>query len=266
MFEIGKVYNRSADLHSVYGGQRQGGISTPSTHSIIFLFTGESGEHFGYYDGWDDDGIFLFTGEGQQGDMAFVRGNLAIRDHAQSGKSLYLFQSLGKGQGYRHVGEFVCASWEFRNGADVDGQQRKIIVFHLVPVTDVADSKTIALSTSSIDELRTNAYDAATAAISASESDAKRIVYVRSEAVRRYVLARSNGICESCKKPSPFNRTNGTPYLEPHHTRRVSDGGPDHPRWVGAVCPNCHSEIHFGENGQAKNSELEKYLGTQEQQ
>src|ERR1700746_1774493 len=22
--------------------------------------------------------------------------------------------------------------------------------------------------------------------------------------------------------------------------RRLSDGGPDHPRWVVAVCPNCH--------------------------
>jgi 5-methylcytosine-specific restriction enzyme A len=97
---------------------------------------------------------------------------------------------------------------------------------------------------------------AATEAAAAAEVDAKKIVYQRSKAVRAYVLARANGSCESCHEPAPFARKDGTPYLEPHHTRRVSDGGPDHPRWVGGICPNCHTEIHFGKDGAAKNSAL----------
>jgi hypothetical protein len=36
--------------------------------------------------------------------------------------------------------------------------------------------------------------------------------------------------------------------LEPHHIRRLGDGGPDDPRFMGAVCPNCHREIHHGDN------------------
>jgi hypothetical protein len=50
-FELGRTYNRRDDIHARFGGQRQGGISTPSGVPYIFLFTGESGEQYGY--GWD---------------------------------------------------------------------------------------------------------------------------------------------------------------------------------------------------------------------
>ena len=103
MFEVGEVYNRRADIHGPYGGQWQGGISTPSRWPLIFLFTGESGEQYGYEDGWDENGVFLYTGEGQVGKMEFVRGNRAIRDHALDDKDLHLFQSLSKGEGYREL-------------------------------------------------------------------------------------------------------------------------------------------------------------------
>ncbi len=71
MFVLGNTYKRS-DLHQKYGGQEQGGISTPSRHSFIMLFTGEQGQQYGYRDGWSEDGLFPYTGEGQRGDMPFV--------------------------------------------------------------------------------------------------------------------------------------------------------------------------------------------------
>ena len=40
-FVVGQVYNRHRDLHGHYGGQQQGGISTPAGYSLVFLFTGE---------------------------------------------------------------------------------------------------------------------------------------------------------------------------------------------------------------------------------
>jgi 5-methylcytosine-specific restriction enzyme A len=64
VFEVGRVYNRRLEIHEPYGGQSQGGISTPRDWPFIFLFTGESGEQYGYKDGWDDNGVFLYTGEG----------------------------------------------------------------------------------------------------------------------------------------------------------------------------------------------------------
>jgi 5-methylcytosine-specific restriction protein A len=60
-------------------------------------------------------------------------------------------------------------------------------------------------------------------------------------------LFRSNGICESCKKPAPFKRKiNGDPYLEVHHIIPLSEDGLDITENVLALCPNCHRELHHG--------------------
>jgi 5-methylcytosine-specific restriction protein A len=131
MFEVGKTYNRRQDIHARYGGQEQGGISTPKGKPFVLLFTAEAGADFGYKDGWRRDGTFLYTGEGQIGDMEFVRGNRAIRDHVQDGKELHLFKSLGKGKDYEYIGTFVCLSWEIGIGVDATNQSRRVIVFHL---------------------------------------------------------------------------------------------------------------------------------------
>jgi 5-methylcytosine-specific restriction protein A len=268
MFEVGRVYNRRLEIHEPYRGQEQGGISTPRGWPFIFLFTGESGEQYGYRDGWDDNGVFLYTGEGQKGDMVFVRGNRAIRDHSLDGKDLHLFQALGKGEGYRYLGRFTCATWEFRDGVDVNGENRRVIVFHLIQPEDDEEASESTSPTSSQampDELRERALKAATEVRERTPQEARRRYHERSAAVREYVLARAGGTCESCGRPAPFRRQDGTPYLEPHHTRRLSDGGPDHPRWVGAVCPNCHREIHHGAESEEKNRELQRYLGMLEE-
>ncbi len=76
-FEPGQTYNRRQDIHDRFGGQRQGGISTPSAHPLIFLFTGETGTTYGYRDEFRPDGTFWYTGEGQTGAMVMQRGNLA---------------------------------------------------------------------------------------------------------------------------------------------------------------------------------------------
>src|SRR5947207_12516277 len=85
VFMPGQIYRRRG-LHEKFGGQRQGGISTPAKASFVLLITGESGKQHGYSDEWTNDGTFLYTGEGQRGDMRFVGGNRAIHDHRENGK------------------------------------------------------------------------------------------------------------------------------------------------------------------------------------
>ena|ERR1700688_914833 len=265
-FEMGKLYNRLQDIHEVYDGQRQGGISTPDATPYVFLFTGETGEQYGYSDGWRSDGLFAYTGEGQRGDMEFVRGNRAIRDHLANGRDLLLFEATkNKGQ-YRFRGCFACAGWELRPAPDRDGVERHAIVFHLTPVAEVEmvdsdEQVETDLTTKSLEELRHLALAAAQSPHTPPK-EARRNYYERSAAVKLYVLKRAAGHCECCRKEAPFVRKNGTPYLEPHHTKRVADGGPDHPRFVGAVCPSCHREIHHGKNGVELNNGLETYLKT----
>ena len=82
MFVRGEEYRRK-QLHKKYGGQQEGGISTPKGQP--FIFTGESGKRHGYDDPWED-GVLNYYGAGQIGDMQMLRGNRAIRDHQPMGR------------------------------------------------------------------------------------------------------------------------------------------------------------------------------------
>ena len=82
--------------------------------------------------------------------MEFVRGNRAIRDHALDGKDLHLFQALSKGGGYRYLGRFVCSTWEFREGVDVNGDERRVIVFHLIQPEDDEEASESTSPTASL--------------------------------------------------------------------------------------------------------------------
>ena len=126
--EVGKEYKRS-QLHDAFGGNRQGGIASCAKADIVFLFTGETGEQYGYSDGWDGD-YFMYTGEGQTGDMVFARGNAAVRDHEQNGKRLILMQTT-QPTFVQVVGEFACVDYEYFEAPDKDNMSRRAIRFVL---------------------------------------------------------------------------------------------------------------------------------------
>ncbi len=261
-FEVGRRYRRSG-LHAEYGGQRQGGISTPRGQPLIFLITGKTGLEHGYQDEWEESQVFRYFGEGQEGDMQFAKGNKAIRDHAADGRELHLFEAAGRGF-LEYLGEVTCAGWEWVDDVpDTRGQQRRAIAFRLVtmPTDDKADEGSNLGISSGLDALRVAAMEAGPVA---TAKEARRRVYRRSAAVRAYVLSRAEGECEGCGAPAPFVRPGGDPYLEPHHLRRLSDGGPDDPRWVIAVCPNCHRRAHHSNDATAFNDSLIELLRAKE--
>ena len=68
-FTVAETYRRR-DIHRQYGGQRQGGISTPAKTLFVFIFSGETGEEYGYRDHWTP-GTYLYTREGRVGNMRF---------------------------------------------------------------------------------------------------------------------------------------------------------------------------------------------------
>jgi hypothetical protein len=134
--EIGDTVRRRA-IHDAYGGQRQGGISTPvSIPDIIVITSQQSGSRHGYdaFEGLQEDGSFAYTGEGQYGRQEFVRGNAAIRDSARDGRPLRLFTKHGVTVTY--VGEFTTGDPAYRLETipDSNGDPREGIIFNLVPV------------------------------------------------------------------------------------------------------------------------------------
>jgi 5-methylcytosine-specific restriction protein A len=166
-----------------------------------------------------------------------------------------------------YLGMFECATHRPIDAPDKNQQVRNAIVFDLIPVSTAAlcqDEGALqgtGASAPSIDALRKAAYDAANPAQNSAAGIVQRTWYERSEAVKRYVLARAARSCEACGNPAPFTRKDGTPYLEPHHTKRLADDGLDHPAWVGAICLNCHRRIHSGEDGEEWNQKLLERLG-----
>lgn len=267
-FEVGRIYDRRSEINDPYGGGRQSGISASRQSPAIFLFTGESGEQYGYKDHFDEHGVFWYSGEGQIGDMKLDKGNQAIAAHANEGRALHVFKTLGKGKGQQYLGEFTYASHEFAHGPDKEANQRRVIIFHLLPVGMLPDDLEAPANEEdhkealdlNLEQARTRALAAFLPTEQVGTAQAQRTLYRRSRAVRDYVLMRADGHCESCRKPAPFKRPDGTPYLEPHHTTRVSDGGLDHPKHVGAICPACHREIHHGAEGHLRNAALIQHL------
>ena len=259
-FEVGREYNRRRDIHAPFGGQAQSGIATPSREAAVFLFTGDGGDAFGYEDRFRDDGVFLYTGEGQNGDMKFERGNLAIRDSDRLGKQLFLFEQTKKGY-VRFVGLARYLGHHLEERPDSTGSMRQAIVFelevgvNLVAATEALPDVPFELpKANTLAELR-----AALSLVTPSNLTPKQrvtVVHYRAAAVKKYVLTRANGRCEGCGSDAPFKNRKKQPYLEPHHTTRRADGGPDTPEHVIALCPNCHRRVHSGIDGESYNESL----------
>lgn len=68
---------------------------------------------------------------------------------------------------------------------------------------------------------------------------------VRDPYIAEYARRRADGICQLCGNPAPFNRSDGTPYLESHHIDWLANGGEDSIENTAALCPNCHRKMHI---------------------
>lgn len=120
------------EIHAVYGGRQQGGIGPSSkTPTVLFFTDPVSGQRHGYYDGWDDDGLFNYTGEGQHGDQRLVQGNKAILNHRADGRTLKGFQASGPQVTF--IGDFDYVDHHFTDAPDTDGIIREVVVFRLRP-------------------------------------------------------------------------------------------------------------------------------------
>jgi 5-methylcytosine-specific restriction enzyme A len=270
MFEKGRLYRRD-EIHNEWRGttrlQPQGGILTPREVPLIIVVTGEEGGQYGYDDFWDADGVFHYYGAGQEGDMVFRTGNLALRDHAINGEDVHLFEQ--EPSALRYVGQMVGAGYgEIDDVPDRNGDLRRAIVFRLIPIEDTGGTAAPASTaaeppgdlrwTMPLEELRNRA--ATTIGKQPRARQGKRTAWERSVDLKIYVRRRADGVCEGCRAPAPFSAKDGQPYLEPHHTRRLTDGGPDDFHHVIALCPTCHKRVHHGADGSDYNTEIARKL------
>ena len=188
--------------------------------------------------------------------MEFVWGNKTIRDHLEDGKDLLLFKYVAPGK-VQFVGEMVCIGYEIVQAPDVTGKKRKAIRFHLQPLSASAlgsEPERFPKRIEDLKRVREIAQSNRTARPEVREQ--RRRAFERSKVIKTYVLSRAKGKCEACGIKAHFVTEKNQPYLEEHHIRRLSDGGPDDPAWTIALCPNCHQRAHYSVDKEQFNREL----------
>ena len=262
------------DLGGASSGAHLQRIATPVGQLFVDLFTEENSDPFGIKDVFRDDGVFVYTGERQINYAELEGVNLAVRDSARDGKQLRLFERTKEGKA-RFVGYAAYLSHHIDETPDATGELRSAILFELEVSAQVNRSTHVgvnagvgSLSAPDLSAVNTLA-DLRVAALLPSPSGStpkqrRSFVYYRSKAVKKYVWMRANGKCEGCQKSAPFVNRRQEAFLEPHHTTRLADGGPDHPAHVIALCPNCHREVHHGADGEKLNKEFIDWLRKKE--
>lgn len=129
--QAGDVARRKT-VHQIYGGQEQGGISTPADHRNTLLFSDPDGANYGYTDGWKDDGSYHYTGQGTEGDQRFTSTNRAVLDEQ---RAIHVFETA-KDTVVRYLGQFSPDHdnpYYREDAPDKAGEQRSVIVFRLWP-------------------------------------------------------------------------------------------------------------------------------------
>ncbi|MEU7820163.1 hypothetical protein [Catellatospora sp. NPDC049133] len=143
-------YLTRAERVAMYGGGMYGGMEPSAKSPNVFIYSDPSrGETYGYtFDGWDpDEEVFLYTGEGPEGDQQMTSGNLALLDHRRAGRVVRLFVADGVTTGttknHRYLGEFeidpeLPYTIERAPGQN-NGPMRNVFVFRLLPAGDYLD-------------------------------------------------------------------------------------------------------------------------------
>jgi 5-methylcytosine-specific restriction protein A len=140
---IGTLMSRD-ERASKYGGSTYGGIEESAKTPNVFIYSDPSvSAKFGYnFDGWScDDSIFLYTGEGPEGDQVMTNGNLALFMHKGKKRSLRLFIADGfvakNTKNHRYIGEFETdqdSPYTIEDSLDKKAQLRTVFVFRLRPI------------------------------------------------------------------------------------------------------------------------------------
>ncbi|MCS7113981.1 MAG: YDG/SRA domain-containing protein [Nitrososphaerota archaeon] len=79
----------------------------------------------------------LYTGEGRVGNQKMERGNLALKMQMEKKYPVYVFEKKTPGR-YMFLGQFDVKSVHEENQPDANGSERKVYLFKLEMVSDLA--------------------------------------------------------------------------------------------------------------------------------
>jgi 5-methylcytosine-specific restriction protein A len=275
--QVGEQFKDRVEIWSFFGGQWVQGVTKFENENIVNVFFDEDGPYADEID--HETGTVEYRGKGLTGEQKLTEGNELLENARLSKSAIRFWYKPSKG------------NWTFKNWAavidrdnieeeDVEGNLAKRFLWYLEPV--VSEDKTfwpIGINEApvreiSIDEIvliknpRNLLADYARIAkeLEANPTTLSSNVKPRTPQPRRrkrakdIVIARAAGECENdqCTGMPPDVKKDGTPLFQVDHIIQLSDGGPDQPDNMVALCPNCHTAKTLGKNKNEMTSRLKK--------
>ena len=207
-----------------------------------------------YDDRWVDD-VLHYTGMGQVGSQSLeFNQNRTLNESPTNGVAVHLFEVFTE-KTYTYIGEVELADTPFQEKQyDVENQERFVWIFPLrlksgdqpaisdailKQANQIKERQARKLSDAEVEELARRQGRTKVGKRSTNVTQHQRSYWVAEHAKRR-----AKGRCNLCQETAPFNKKNGTPYLETHHIEWLVNGGADTVENTVALCPNCHRKMH----------------------
>jgi len=256
----GDVINNE-ELTELFKCSTQGGMRRSHKTNTLVLVSNHVKSI--YSDRWFGKELH-YTGMGSTSDQILGTQNKTLYESNTNGVEVHLFEVFELRE-YTYQGIVVYNGKAYQeNQTDIDGNKRKVWMFPI----ELKDSSPIRVKDTVIKKLqkekqkslrKLNKQQIKRLAESKKETtQSYRLTETKSierdEYIKLYALERAKGNCQLCEKPAPFNRKNGSPYLEVHHIEYLANEGSDTIDNVAALCPNCHRKMHSLE----ENKDIEK--------
>lgn len=275
--QLGEKFRDRKEIWNLFGGQYQQGVMKFPGEDYVNIFFKEDGPYPDEIDA--ETGVIEYRGKGLRGEQKLTAGNKYLED-ARLSKSPARFW-------YRPVGGL----WEFKSWVtvydrenieeeDVQGNLAMRYLWFLVPVVsehkelwpqEVLNAPINQISPNEINLIknpRNLLSDYARIAkelednpTSLNSNQKPRTPQPkRRKRAKDIVIARAQGSCENdqCSGMPPDVKNDGTPIFQVDHIVQLSDGGPDQPDNMIALCPNCHAAKTLGKGRSEMTVRLKK--------
>jgi 5-methylcytosine-specific restriction protein A len=275
--QVGEQFKDRVDIWSFFGGQWVQGVTKFESEEVVNVFFDEDGPYADEID--HETGAVEYRGKGLSGEQKLTEGNELLENARLSKSAIRFWYKPSKG------------IWVFKNWAvvidrdnieeeDVNGNLAKRFLWYLEPVisdhkdlwpTELIQSPAREISNEEVILVKNSKNLLADYAKIAKELEENPTTVStnikprppqprRRKRAKDIVIARAEGLCENneCTGMPPDVKKDGTPLFQVDHIVQLSDGGPDQPDNMIALCPNCHTAKTLGKNRNEMTRRLKK--------
>ena len=143
---VGEYYSAHSIRKKYHTGGTQG-INPKKDLIIVFMSAHAPRKDYGlrkkfkfrnvYHDSYNDSlGAYLYTGTGQKGDQTLTKGrNKSLANAKENGQKIHLFRQHNPKSTHEYIGEVEVTRIQNDIQKDSDDKERKVIIFHLTPIS-----------------------------------------------------------------------------------------------------------------------------------